>query len=82
VHEHAGIPASFPTSRRSVLELLDCDVATVEAGLGLSDYPPRYSPIVRALVAAGPMPIRDLASAVGVTHSAASQTVAQMVRNY
>lgn len=36
--------------------------------------------MVRALLAGGPTPIRDLARAVGVTHSAASQTVAQMNR--
>jgi DNA-binding MarR family transcriptional regulator len=35
---------------------------------------------VRALTALGPLPIRDLARLTSVTHSAASQTVAQMVR--
>ena len=40
--------------------------------------PGGFSPIVRALVALGPMPIRELASAISVTHSAASQTVAEM----
>ncbi|WP_155372628.1 MarR family winged helix-turn-helix transcriptional regulator [Catellatospora vulcania] len=68
------------TLLRHVLELLDGDVAKVYAERGLADYRPRYSPVVRALLASGPMPIRDLARAVGVTHSAASQTVAQMNR--
>ena len=68
------------TLMRHVLELLDGDVATVYRDAGLPDYRPRFSPPIRALVAAGPMPIRDLAAAVGVTHSAASQTVAQMTR--
>jgi DNA-binding MarR family transcriptional regulator len=36
---------------------------------------------VRALVALGPLSIRDLAGVVGVTHSAASQTAAQMARH-
>ena len=36
--------------------------------------------MVRALVALGPLSIRELAGAVGVTHSAASQTAAQMAR--
>jgi DNA-binding MarR family transcriptional regulator len=36
--------------------------------------------VVRALVALGPSSIRDLARAISVTHSAASQTVAQMSR--
>lgn len=65
---------------RHVLELLDGDVATVYRDAGLPDYRPRFSPPIRALVAAGPMSIRDLAAAVGVTHSAASQTVAQLSR--
>ena len=68
------------TRLRHVLELLDGDVAQVYADLGLSDYRPRFSPVVRALVQLGPSSIRDLARAIGVTHSAASQTVAQMSR--
>ena len=69
------------TLMRHVLELLDGDVARVYADLGVPDYRPRYSPVVRALVADGPLSIRDLASAIGVTHSAASQTAAQMARH-
>ncbi|MFE9692281.1 MarR family winged helix-turn-helix transcriptional regulator [Micromonospora sp. NPDC005806] len=68
------------TLLRHVLELLDGDVATVYTELDLADYRPRYSPLVRVLLADGPLPIRDLADRVGVTHSAASQTVAQMSR--
>ncbi|RQW82890.1 MarR family winged helix-turn-helix transcriptional regulator, partial [Micromonospora globispora] len=68
------------TLLRHVLELLDGDVATVYADLDLAEYRPRFSPLVRVLVADGPLPIRDLATRVGVTHSAASQTVAQMSR--
>ena len=66
---------------RHVLELLDGDVAQVYADLGVPDYRPRYSPVVRALTELGPLSIRDLAAAVGVTHSAASQTAAQMARH-
>jgi DNA-binding MarR family transcriptional regulator len=65
---------------RHVHELLDGAVAGVYLKLGMPDYRPRFSPVVRALVSGGPMPIRDLARMVGVTHSAASQTVAQMKR--
>lgn len=68
------------TLLRHVLELLDGDVAAVYAGLDLADYRPRYSPLVRVLLAEGALPIRDLAARVGVTHSAASQSVAQMRR--
>lgn len=73
--------AGLGTRMRHVLELLDGAVACVYTDLGVTDYRPRFSPVVRALVALGPLSIRDLASAVGVTHSAASQTVAQMARH-
>ena len=69
------------TLMRHLLELLDGDVARVYADLGVPDYRPRYSPVVRALTDLGPLSIRDLAAAVGVTHSAASQTAAQMARH-
>lgn len=68
------------TQLRALLELMDGDVATIMADLGEPDYRPRFSPVVRALVDLGPLPIRALAAATGVTHSAASQTVAQMKR--
>ncbi len=65
---------------RTLYELTDGAIARLYAELGMPDYRPRYSPVVRALVASGPMTIRELASAIGVTHSAASQTVSQMRR--
>lgn len=68
------------TRLRHMFELLEGDVAKVYADLGLDDYRTRFSAVVRALVALGPSSIRDLAAAVGVTHSAASQTVAQLAR--
>jgi DNA-binding MarR family transcriptional regulator len=68
------------TRLRHMLDLLDGDVAKVYTDLGLDEYRTRFSAIVRALVALGPSSIRDLAAAVGVTHSAASQTVAQLAR--
>jgi DNA-binding MarR family transcriptional regulator len=75
-HHHRGVG----TLLRHVLELLDGDVAKVYEDLDLPDYRPRFSPAVRVLVAEGPMSIHQLAARVGVTHSAASQTVAQMSR--
>ncbi|MDG6103120.1 MarR family transcriptional regulator [Dactylosporangium aurantiacum] len=65
---------------RHLLELLDGDVAGVYADLGLPEVRPRFAPVVRTLVQGGPATIRDLAAAIGVTHSAASQTVAEMAR--
>ncbi|MEV4051454.1 helix-turn-helix domain-containing protein [Amycolatopsis sp. NPDC049688] len=73
-------PDGLGTRLRHVLETLDGDVARFLADIGLEGYRPRYSPVVRALLARGPLAIRDLAAEMRVTHSAASQTVAQMSR--
>src|SRR5258708_35941579 len=72
--------AGLGTLLRHVLDQMDGDIATVLADIGTPGFRPRFSPIVRALVTLGPVPIRDLARAIGVTHSAASQTVAQVRR--
>ncbi|WP_410658695.1 MarR family winged helix-turn-helix transcriptional regulator [Amycolatopsis sp. lyj-112] len=68
------------TLLRHVLELTESDVSAFFADIGLGDYRPRFTPVVRAIVARGPLSIRELAAEVGVTHSAASQTIAQMAR--
>jgi DNA-binding MarR family transcriptional regulator len=73
-------PVAVGTLLRHVLELLDGDVAKVYEEQDLAEYRPRFSPVVRALLSEGPLAVRDLAAAVGVTHSAASQTAAQMAR--
>jgi DNA-binding MarR family transcriptional regulator len=70
-------PATLGTLLRRLIEHLDGAVEASYAGDGL-DYRPRYTPIVRALMRDGPATIRDLAARTGVTHSAASQTIAQM----
>jgi DNA-binding MarR family transcriptional regulator len=75
-----GSLVGLGTLLRHVLDEMDYDIATVLADLGTPGYRPRFSAIVRALVALGPVPITDLARAIAVTHSAASQTVAQMAR--
>jgi DNA-binding MarR family transcriptional regulator len=68
------------TLLRHVQELMDGAIAEIYAERGMPEYRPRFSAYVRTLVSEGPMAIRDLAKAVGVTHSAASQTVIQMRR--
>ena len=68
------------TLLRHVLEVTEADVSAFFEDIGLGDYRPRFTPFVRAIVARGPLAIRDLAAEVGVTHSAASQTIAQMAR--
>jgi len=73
-------PELLGTRLRHLLDLLDGDVAEVYRDLGLPWFRPRFTPIVRMLADAGPSPIRAIARAIGVTHSAASQTVTQMAR--
>lgn len=74
----AGSLVGLGTLLRHLLDDMDADVASVLADLGTAGFRPRFSPVVRAIVALGPVPIKDIARALGVTHSAASQTVAQM----
>ncbi|SFS76391.1 MarR family winged helix-turn-helix transcriptional regulator [Brevundimonas viscosa] len=62
---------------RRLIEHLDGAVELLYADAGL-DYRPRYTPIVRALLNDGPATLRALSTRTGVTHSAISQTVAQM----
>lgn len=67
------------TELRHLLELLDTDVQQAYAVAGL-DYRPRYTPIMRVLLASGPSSIRSIATGAGLSHSAISQTVAQMAK--
>jgi DNA-binding MarR family transcriptional regulator len=69
--------ATLGTLLRHLLEKLDGAVeqSYVQAGL---DYRPRYTPVVRALMKVGPASIRAISRSAGLTHSAVSQTVAQM----
>lgn len=73
-------PGLLGTRLRHLLGLLDADVAAVYTDLGLDGFRPRFTAVVRVLAASGPSSIRDLARVIGATHSAASQTVAQMVK--
>lgn len=75
-----GSPPSLGTELRRLIELLDGDVEERYLALGLN-YRPRFTPVVRALEALGPSSIRSISQWSGLSHSAASQTVAQMVRD-
>lgn len=59
---------------------MDADVGLALADLGLRDYRTRYSAVIRLLVADGPSSIRQIADRLGITHSGASQLVAEMER--
>ncbi|AKC79691.1 MarR family transcriptional regulator [Xanthomonas arboricola] len=66
---------------RHLIELLDGDLETVYAASGLA-WRPRYTPVLRVLMRLGPASIKVLAQEIGITHSAVSQTVAQMGREH
>ncbi|MEU0391651.1 helix-turn-helix domain-containing protein [Streptomyces sp. NPDC006208] len=76
----AAGPELLGTRLRLLLGLLEADVAAVYSDLGLDGVRPRYTPVLRMLATRGPSTIQEVAAAIGVTHSAASQTVAQLVR--
>lgn len=71
-------PPTLGTLLRHLLEKLDGAVerSYVESGL---EYRPRYTPVMRVLIESGPTSIRSIARTAGITHSAASQTIAQMI---
>jgi len=70
--------ATLGTLLRHLLELLDGDVEAAYVASAL-DWRPRYTPVLRALRRTGPASIRQLSQEIGITHSAVSQTVSQMV---
>lgn len=72
--------ATLGTLLRHLIELLDGAVEQGYREAGLN-YRPRYTPIIRALLMHGPSSIRQIAQHAGITHSAASQTVAHMAEN-
>ena len=63
------------TRLKQVQDLLDGGLAELYSDLGLPGFRPRYTPVLKVLEAQDGQPIRDLATAVGVSHSAMSQTV-------
>ncbi len=67
------------TQLRRLVDMLDGDVEAAYRRAGLT-FRPRYTPIFRALAREGALCIKDVAGLACVSHSAASQTIAQMVR--
>lgn len=65
---------------RRLIELLDGEVEAAYAASGLT-WRPRYTPVLRALMASGSTSIKAVAAGIGVSHSAVSQTVSQMARD-
>ena len=71
---------TYGTQLRHLVELLDGAVSDAYASAGL-DYRPRYTPVMRALLAAEPATLGTIADAAGITQPAATQTVALMVKD-
>jgi DNA-binding MarR family transcriptional regulator len=65
---------------RHLIELLDGEVQAAYQTAGLA-WRPRYTPVLRGLMSLGPASIKALALKIGISHSAVSQTVAQMTRD-
>jgi DNA-binding MarR family transcriptional regulator len=71
---------SLGTELRRLIDLLDGDLDQHYRSLGL-DYRARFTPVVRAIEAIGPASIKTIAKHGGLSHSASSQTVAQMAKS-
>lgn len=71
--------AGLGTLLRHLVDLLDGDVEAVYREEGL-DCRSRFTPVIRHLESAGPSSIRQIAIASGLTHSAISQTVTEMLK--
>jgi DNA-binding MarR family transcriptional regulator len=72
--------ATHGTQLRHLIELLDGAVGAAYEEAGL-DYRPRYTPVMRALLASEPLTIGFIAEAAGITQPAATQTVALMIKD-
>jgi DNA-binding MarR family transcriptional regulator len=72
--------ATHGTQLRHLIELLDGAVGAAYAEAGL-DYRPRYTPVMRALMASAPLTIGAIAEIAGITQPAATQTIALMIRD-
>ncbi|NMO21014.1 MarR family transcriptional regulator [Pyxidicoccus fallax] len=75
----AGTP-TLGTLLRHLIEHLDGAVEQAYQQAGL-DYRPRYTPVIRALMAQGPVSLRVISREARISHSAVSQTVSQMVND-
>ena len=67
------------TQLRHLLELLDGAVEQSYRDAGLA-YRPRYTPVVRALIAREPATIGEIAEAASISQPAVTQTIALMTR--
>jgi MarR family transcriptional regulator, organic hydroperoxide resistance regulator len=72
--------ATHGTQLRHLIELLDGAVGAAYEEAGLN-YRPRYTPVMRALLAKEPVTIGFIAEPAGITQPAATQTIALMIKD-
>lgn len=68
------------TLLRRLIDLLDGEVEAAYASADLA-WRPRYTPILRILMRERGQSIKAIAQEIGISHSAVSQTVTQMVKD-
>ncbi len=73
-----ALDGAFLGQFRASFDAMAADVAAVLADLGMTDYRPRFSAVIRVVSADGPSTIRHITRRTGTTHSAGSQTVSDM----
>jgi DNA-binding MarR family transcriptional regulator len=72
--------AELMSTLKRLHEAIEADLQQAWHEAGLDDYKPRYQPVIDVLRAQQPCSIKRIAQALGATHSAISQTVAEMER--
>lgn len=72
--------ATLGTQLRHLIELLDGAVLAAYDEAGIR-YRPRYTPVMRSLMAGEPATIGAIAVAAGITQPAATQTIALMLKD-
>jgi DNA-binding MarR family transcriptional regulator len=73
-----ALDGAFLGLLRACLDAMVADVAHTLTDLGLTDYRPRFSGVIRVVTADGPSTIRHITQRMNTTHSAGSQTVSEM----
>lgn len=73
-----ALDGAFIGRFRACFDAMAGDIADTITDLGLIDYRPRFSAVIRVVVADGPSTIRHITQRMNTTHSAGSQTVSQM----
>lgn len=67
------------TQLRRLVELMDGDLERIYRADG-HGYRPRYTPVMKALADGNALNIKDIAAESSLSHSAASQTISQMLK--